>query len=529
MAISPQTNIRLLKLPLELDNKNQLTFENETAQTTYFLNLPSLLIDNCSYQRHDNYISFPSHIDSILEYNYVMYQNENYNNKYFYAFITNMEYVNDHCTKIYIQTDPFQTWQFDIIYHQMFIEREHVNNDSIGLHTVPENISAGDVTCENLEEDVSLSEYAWVAIASTWNPATKSDTQPYGESQFGGVTIYNNQVFGYELHLIEAQPMSNLLNLLLYLKKTNSDGHIEDIQDIFIIPDALINKGSLTLQTGTIGTLDFSFYILPFSDSPATFSTSIPKLTSFEGFTPKNNKCFVYPYNYLLVTNNIGNQNIYKYELFGGTQATFNTELSIGVGGSGKIVPLNYKGQERDDDESLPLAKYPTCGWSADSYINWLTQNSVNLSSQIFNTTTAPLTNSLNPISLGTTTVNQVYSLMNTFHQAELLPSIQGTQPTGNVNYGAKRNTFTIKQMHSKIEYLKIIDNFFSMFGYKINELKVPNVTGRPNWNFVKTIDCNITGDFPQEDIQSLKNMFNNGITFWHNPNTFLDYSQINK
>lgn len=83
--------------------------------------------------------------------------------------------------------------------------------------------------------------------------------------------------------------------------------------------------------------------------------------------------------------------------------------------------------------------------------------------------------------------------------------------------------------MNIKQEYAKIIDNFFNMFGYKINEVKIPNITGRPNWNFVKTIDCNITGDFPQQDIQTLKNMFNNGVTFWHNSNTFLDYAQNNK
>lgn len=529
MAISPQTNIRLLKVPFELDNKNQLTFSNVSNQTSYFLGLPYLLIDNCSYQRHDNFINFPSHIDNIITYNYVMYQNENYSNKYFYAFITNMEYVNDNLTRVYIETDPFQTWQFDIIYHNMFVEREHVNDDTIGLHTVPENISVGEVTTEYMEEDVSLSEYSWVAIASAWNPATQSSEQPYGEKQFSGITIYNNQVFGYQIHLVEAQPISNLKNLLLYLQKTNSDGHIEDIQDIFIIPDALINKNTLTQQNGSIAGENFSFYILPFSEAPATFNTNISKLTNFSGFTPKNNKCFVYPYNYLLVTNNIGNQNIYKYEQFSGSEATFKTEVSIGVGASGKLVPLNYKGQNRNDDESLPLAKYPTCGWSTDSYINWLTQNSVNLSSQIFNTILSPISSGINPIGIAQNSVNQVYSLMNTFHQAELLPNIQGNQPLGDVNYSAKRNTFTLKQMHSKIEYLKIIDNFFSMFGYKINEMKLPNVTGRPNWNFVKTVDCNITGNFPQKDIQTLKNIFDNGVTFWHNPNTFLDYSQTNK
>lgn len=144
MAITPQTDIRLLKVPFELDNKNQLTFANVQAQTNYFLSVPYIQEDNCSYQRKDNIIRFPAHVDTILNYNYVMYKNEAYTNKWFYAFITNMKYVNNNMTEISIETDVFQTWQFDVVYKKMFVEREHVSNDTRGLHTVPENLETGE-------------------------------------------------------------------------------------------------------------------------------------------------------------------------------------------------------------------------------------------------------------------------------------------------------------------------------------------------------------------------------------------------
>lgn len=126
MAITPNTCLRLLKVPLGIDNKNQLTFVNEQAQRKYFLSLPYLEIDEISYQRKDSVIFFPGHIDDLLEYNYVMYLNENYTNKWFYAFITNMEYVTDFNTKIYITTDVFQTWQFNFSFKESFIEREMI-------------------------------------------------------------------------------------------------------------------------------------------------------------------------------------------------------------------------------------------------------------------------------------------------------------------------------------------------------------------------------------------------------------------
>ncbi len=127
MAVTPDTDIRLMKVPIEIDNKNQLTFSNIQAQTTYFLSLPAINLDKVQYQRKDNIIRFPAHIDSIIEYNYVMYRNNNYSNKWFYAFVTNMEYENDHCTFITITTDVFQTWQFDIIWKQSFVEREMID------------------------------------------------------------------------------------------------------------------------------------------------------------------------------------------------------------------------------------------------------------------------------------------------------------------------------------------------------------------------------------------------------------------
>ena len=66
------------------------------------------------------------------------------------------------------------------------------------------------------------------------------------------------------------------------------------------------------------------------------------------------------------------------------------------------------------------------------------------------------------------------------------------------------------------------------MFGYKINKVKTPNITGRQNWNYVKTINCNFEGDIPQTDLRIIKTMFDNGVTLWHNPATIYNYSASN-
>lgn len=62
MVITPDTDIILLKCPLTLDNKNQLTFQNTSKQYQYFHSLPTLYLNTCTYQRKDNVIRYPRKI-----------------------------------------------------------------------------------------------------------------------------------------------------------------------------------------------------------------------------------------------------------------------------------------------------------------------------------------------------------------------------------------------------------------------------------------------------------------------------------
>ena len=109
-----------------------------------------------------------------------MYKNETYSNKWFYAYITNMEYVNDNMTLITIQTDVFQTWQFDILYKKMFVEREHVSNDTVGLHTIPEGLETGDYIIDSVEFDNSLNDIYYVIQSLYDTNGNKINSTNYG-------------------------------------------------------------------------------------------------------------------------------------------------------------------------------------------------------------------------------------------------------------------------------------------------------------------------------------------------------------
>ena len=539
MNITPDTNIRLLKCPLQLDNKNQITFSNATSQYNYFSSLSYLDVDASYYQRKDRSIYYPDIFDNLVEYNYCMYQNNNYSNKWYYAFITDMEYISDHCTRIEIETDVFQTWQHELNYKQSFVVREHTNNDTIGANLIPENLNVGEMIQEGESKITTIDDFLYVGVLSDWKPTTGGIGTG---DQYDGITIYNNSVFGHQLYLFKLYKKASgntdpdVDDLRKYILITNSDGHIADIKDMFIIPSGVINnnyRSKISVDRTIIGDVHVTFDYWTISENFATntITFNTPKVTSFTGVTIRNNKCYTYPYNYLLVTNNNGNHNIYKYEDFSNTTyATFDVELAIAIGCSGRCVPTNYKGSAKNDDEALPLGKYPTCNWSADSYTNWLTQQAVNIPTKIVSSAVSAGTNIVagNPVGAAINTAKDIAGLIGSFYAANLSPNIEGGGNTGDALTSAKRNNFIFKNMRPKNDYIKEIDDYFTMFGYQTNKLKVPNITGRSNWNYVETNNINILADIPERDLETIKNMFNNGITLWHTTSHFLDYSQTN-
>lgn len=345
-------------------------------------------------------------------------------------------------------------------------------------------------------------------------------------TQNAGISIYDNTVFGEQLFLFKITFLSTFKNLALFLLRTNSDGHIEDVNNIFILPNLAILEGNLVQHTASVVGEEFNWDTLKYDMNPTKFNTTIIKRHSFSNFIPKNNKCFVYPYNYLFVSNNNGSNNIYKYEDFTTENCVFENQFSIAIGGSGRLVPKDYKNMSTNDDEALPTGKYPTCAWSSDAFTNWLTQNGVNLVASIALTAggvaTAIATGGATlPIVAGTITsvAGTVAGTIGQFNQASLMPNIAGGQATGDVIWACNRNKFTFREMRAKTEYLKIIDDYFTRFGYAIKSLELPNITGRKYWNYVEIGASEEIGygEVPSKYMDIINNACRRGVTIWHN------------
>ena len=91
----------------------------------------------------------------------------------------------------------------------------------------------------------------------------------------------------------------------------------------------------------------------------------------------------------------------------------------------------------------------------------------------------------------------------------------------GQINNGGANITRTKKQFYSgrfSIQYgiARQIDDFFDMYGYATNLLKTPNISSRPEWNYVKTSGMCGDGALPSDDSKAIDSYFNNGIRFWN-------------
>ena len=121
-------------------------------------------------------------------------------------------------------------------------------------------------------------------------------------------------------------------------------------------------------------------YITDINAEFARLETEVNKnLKTIDGYTPKNNKCFCYPFNYLTLNNNSGVKVILKYELFNNPKRTTATIRYYPVVGNNPVllcVPVNYKGQAKNFDNSVQFANFPPLPWAYDVFKNWAALNS---------------------------------------------------------------------------------------------------------------------------------------------------------
>lgn len=519
------TKVYLMNVLLEKDYAHTMYFETAAAQQAFFQKKikTATTYTDFSYQRKDNVIRVPTHIDTLYaaKVNYCMYQNAQYSNKWFYAFITDMKYVDDGRTDVYIQTDCMQTWMFDITVKHSFVEREHATTDTIGANTIDEGLELGEYVCESVIQDEKLKTCKYVILTTefvTPDPdGDGKDDKPLAINMGGGIYYAGG-----------AYICNDMGDVVAIVQAFSASGRTDAVTAVYMVPENIIKNDNDALQFS--GQID-----------PAQYNFSITKPNTMLGYTPRNKKLLTFPFVCLVGSNNAGSSNVYRYEDFNNSDtANFRVYGVPVVGGSIKTVPVNYKYAPLNHDEGLMCGKFPTLSWSADMFTNWLTQNSVNIGMGVVGgvvqivggIATMAATSGAGAAIGGASIVGGINTIANQLaqvHQQSFTPnSARGNTNGGDITTATGTNTFYYYKMTIKPEYARIVDEFFDMFGYKCNRVKVPAKNHRQNYWYTKTIDANIVGGIPQDDLQTIKDCYNRGITFWKTEEYFRNYSVSN-
>lgn len=181
--IQPNSTLKLFKsIPFDPNYENTIIFDSKNNQETYFNSMNGIVLNSQSYTRVNkgvikvaqSSVLNDNAIASFFECNYLAFKNTSFENKWFYAFVDRVEYINNNCVSIMWHIDVIQTFMFDWTFEDCLIEREHVTDDSFGKHTLPEGLETGPyrsyiAEC-NLENEESLTGLAYMYNRFEYRP-----------------------------------------------------------------------------------------------------------------------------------------------------------------------------------------------------------------------------------------------------------------------------------------------------------------------------------------------------------------------
>ena len=526
-------------IKLDRNYENVLSY-SESDMVTLCRNNAIYEADEYNFiEKANNRIVVSHPYSSAMYSNYVAFKNPRFGNKWIFAWVTDVKLINVGSTEITFEVDVWSTWYSRFNIGQAFIEREHVSDDTIGLHTVPEGLETGEYISQisnNSQESPSLENMYYlsdtviiagvtiVGLGLAVIPNTHQNT-------------YNGVYSGlYYLAFKTPADFNNYKNAVTDVGEIAED----NVVTLFVAPNSLTGLADSDYSHyGSSQGLSFEFdmAVVPSSNYEKNIGNiGYPKADHLDNdYVPVNKKLLAFPYCYLNITNNVGVVHDYHYELFNGSTCNFNLRGALDVGCSIKMYPLNYSIKGTNSDTlgnklcSMDAGKLPTCSWQNDAYTNWLTANSVNMALNMAQSTFTGLASGgiAGAIVGGFGSITN--SLASMYQHSLQPPTARGGVNQGDLNF-AQRSTFNIYPMTIKREYAVIIDRYFSRFGYKINEVKTPNLNSRTQFNFIKVggMDELVSGDIPSTDLEKINEICRKGVTIFHNYTNIGNYTISN-
>ena len=507
----PATRVMVCRnVPLDSSYSDTIKFNSLSEQQAFFQGKAKYTYTENTYQRVNSSVAqprgplslrIPTVADNVYDCNYVCFQNTNFGTKWFYAFIKQVNYINPNNTEIIYELDHYQTWAFDFTVLPSFVEREHTNNDARFANQQAEPIAAPNLM-SNTRFSMPPQTFGPPYYIRVW-----TSTDASGQNVNG--SLVDNIYSGLEYHEFTSAGAANS-----FIERYAQEQRLENVVGINMAPYSM-------------------------GSAEPSYQASFGCPASLNGYTPRNQKCYNYPWHFIRVSDNAGKTMDLLYEGFceygvdeqGNVTVTENRcefEMNYARAYNAAIIltPNGYNGRnynERNFDYQMIINDFPQCAWSGNAFASWLGNELPGRVLGILNGTLSSLVGAGMNGSVSGAAGAATSGLLSSASlvQEGIVRSnnggkLQGTLGDYSINMKLDRILFEFKDMCPTPEFTMKLDSFFDMYGYATNVVKIPNMDGRESWNYVKTRDVVISGSLPVDAMDAIKAMFNRGIRFWH-------------
>ncbi len=555
MNVEPNSTIMFYgDLGLIPNSEDTRYFASESDKSTWFNSLtPKVILQNQTYSRRGRGVVRVKVNSGTMQelYNaqYMRFRNINFENKWFYAFVTNIEYVNNEVADVYYQDDVMMTWMGDFILGNCLVERECTATDNLYEHLIEENLPTGDYVVRKTEF-VEINSDPVLVLSVARNSEDVGAAGLYRGNIVSGAT--------YEKFDISESGKSAL------------EGRIDELLGKPNGADAIISANIVFRKMMPVATETALQPLSPVNWAGGWHSwehTIGNTIGNADGYRPKNKKLYNYPYCVMDVTNQEGSEKEFRYEFFSDHVPHF---YWFGVAADvpeACIIPTQYKGSGINyiEDEMMVMKQFPQASLAIDQYKAYVAQmnsgggytrvsgkiaaktldmgtsivsnflganasmSTAKNSTQAFNSMIGGVGNAANDASsyMGSMLELATNLLADKQYYSSIPDSVLGT-PNSDLMMGINDKFFKVFHKSITKDYAETIDNYFTMFGYRVNKVKTPSMNNRTRFTYVKTLGCNVHGNMPSADARKIEEMFDKGMRFWKTGTTIGNYTQDN-
>lgn len=605
MNYTPQTEVHLLSnVPFNFSYNNVMDFDTLEEQTAYFINKSIMTFEDLTHQRvNNNTINLEVAYEDLYNVNYMMFQNDKIPGKWFYAFITNYDFVSPNVTRITYQIDVYQTWLFDMTWQTSYIEREHTqrfNQDGTPvINTIDENLAYGSDYKTIYKRKCNNDNIIWLVAITKTRIDTIFDggtTVPLEVGRTPSPLYYTIIPFDLDGQIVTIEGDSTGIGDLLMLgNNAQTVGQLVSIYFTAYVPfsysidannNITVNDSGVHTYTRSSNNHKFYLYYGWTYWNTLNYNVNNNMYSLMPNYS--ESKLLMYPYTLIELTDMQGNTVTLKPQNFDSKSLSFDIRPSISSQPKTAIYPHGYLGNTsgnvvdftggiiNNNICDVPIvddytASYiqanrnsiaTTNQYALDNALRGISQNNANnrVNNAIISKekeyskydATAGMIGSMFSLNLGgaltsgysgikqsdllegkraSMNLNNEFANRNLMINAEqtvglsqakmqdinnIPPSVSNLGNNTMFDIGYENMHFYVMIKTIRDEYAEQITNYFKMFGYKVNKLEIPNTKSRESYNYIKSVDANIIGNIPANDLSAIKGIFDKGVTIWH-------------